>query len=113
MPVVGGYLAFIGYFCLEAGIGLAISETMTNVTDWAHLAKPESLLLAIPALVSGFVLTWLSRNVTNDSALPLAMVAIPGFFYFVIFVSGVGMEGAREAGWVGGTYISLNLATMR
>ena len=90
MPVVGGYLAFIGFFCLETGVGLAISETMTTVTDWTHLLKAESLLLATPALASGFVLSWLSRKVTNDAALPLAMVAIPGFFYIVIILSGVG-----------------------
>ena len=105
MPVVGGYLAFIGYFCLEAGVGLAISQSMSTLGDWAHLIKPQTLLLATPALAAGFVLTWLSRNVRNDAALPLAMVVIPAIFYFVVFVSGVGMEGARETGWVGGTSI--------
>jgi hypothetical protein len=105
MPVVGGYLAFIGWFCLVAGIGLAISENMTSLPDLVHLANPAALLLAAPALVAGFILTWLSRNVTNDAALPLAMVAIPGAFYLVIAVTGVGMDGAREAGWMGGTLI--------
>ena len=106
MPVVGGYLAFIGYFCLEAGVGLAISVTMSTVGDWAHLANAEALMLATPALVAGLILTWLSRNATNDATLPLAMVAIPGVFYLVIAFSGMGMDGAREAGWVGGTKIS-------
>jgi len=76
---------------------------MTTLTDWAYLANPEALLLATPALLSGLLLTWLSRNASNDAALPLAMVAIPFAFYVVIAVSGVGLEGAREAGWVGGT----------
>ena len=34
MPVVGGYLAFIGYFCFQAGVGLCISEAMTKPSDW-------------------------------------------------------------------------------
>lgn len=132
MPVVGGYLAFIvsssrvciaflyvrvrclkrlivvslqnqGYFCLEAGIGLAISEPMTTLKDWVYVLNLEAVLLATPALLSGLVLTWLSRYSTNDAALPLAMVAIPALFYVVISITGAGLEGAREGGWVGGT----------
>jgi hypothetical protein len=104
MPVIGGYLAFIGYFCLEAGVGLAISDTIMTVTDWTLLLQPSVFLLAFPALVAGLVLTWLSRSVKNDAALPMAMIIIPGIFYVVIFVSGVGMDGARSAGWMGGNY---------
>jgi hypothetical protein len=104
MPVIGGYLAYIGYFCFEAGVGLSISENILSITDWMVLyQKPSTLLLAIPTLVAGLVLTWLTRNVKNDVALPLAMVLIPGLFYVVIFVSRIGMDGARAGGWIGGT----------
>eukprot|EP00978_Attheya_sp_CCMP212_P023724 scaffold73176_cov41-Attheya_sp.AAC.3 len=41
MPVVGGYLAFIGYFCLEAGVALCISEAMVGLQDWAYLLQWE------------------------------------------------------------------------
>jgi hypothetical protein len=71
MPVVGGYLAFIGYFCLEAGVGLSISKPMTGIADWAYLLQPDLLILAAPALIAGLVLTWFSRNATNDAMLPL------------------------------------------
>jgi MFS superfamily sulfate permease-like transporter len=103
MPVVGGYLAFIGYFCLEAGIGLAVSKSMSTLADWAYLKDPKTLLLAIPALLTGLLLTWLSRNASNDATLPVVMVAIPCLFYFVIAVTGSGLDGARDAGWVGET----------
>lgn len=97
-----GYLAFIGYFCLEAGIGLTISESMTTVKDWGLLLNGRAIVLASPALVSGLLLTWLSRNSSSDWPLPLAMIAIPGVFYFGIWIFGVGFDGARDAGWVGG-----------
>ena len=102
MPVIGGYLAFIGYFCFEAGIGLAISENIMSITDWMVLyTKPSTLVLALPTLIAGFVLTYITRNVKNDVALPCAMVIIPGIFYVIVFVSGIGMEGARAGGWMG------------
>lgn len=101
MPVVGGYLAFIGYFCLQAGVGLCISESIMSPKDWAYLLQPHLLLLAIPGLVSGLLMTVVSRKVDNDAALPLLMVLIPAIFYIVIYSTGIGLEGAREGQWVG------------
>jgi len=101
MPVVGGYLAFIGYFCLEAGTALCISESMMELKDWAYLLDPHNLLLAVPGLVTGLLLTWISRNATSDATLPLTMIVIPAIFYVVIFATGTGIEGSREGGWVG------------
>ena len=37
LPVVGGYLAFIGYFCLEAGVALCISHPIMKPSDWSYL----------------------------------------------------------------------------
>jgi len=75
---------------------------MTTLKDWVYVLNPQAILLATPALVSGLVLTWLSRNSTNDAALPLTMVAIPGLFYVIIWITGAGLDGARDSGWVGG-----------
>jgi hypothetical protein len=106
MPVIGGYLAFIGYFCIEAGIGLAISQNILSIQDWLLVFQsPQTMLLAVPAFVAGFVLTYLTRNVKNDIALPLAMILIPGIFYMIIFTCNIGMDGARDGGWMGGNVI--------
>lgn len=101
MPVVGGYLAFIGYFCCQAGVALCISKPMVTLADWGYLLQPSLLLLATPGLLAALLLTWLSRNAPNPSSLPLAMVAIPAVFYVIIYATGVGLEGAREGQWVG------------
>lgn len=101
MPVVGGYLAFIGYFCCQAGVALCISKPLVTLSDWAYLAQPEYLLLAAPGLLAALLLTWLSRNADNPSSLPMAMVAIPAVFYVIIFATGTGLEGARQGNWVG------------
>jgi SulP family sulfate permease len=101
MPVVGGYLAFIGYFCLQAGVALCISKAMTQISDWKYLLDGDLLLLATPGLLSGLLFTLISRKATSDAALPAAMAGVPLLFYVILFFSGVGLEGAREAGWVG------------
>lgn len=101
MPVVGGYLAYIGYFCCQAGIALCISTPLIAFSDWAYLFDPHNLLLALPGLGAGLILTLASRNISNDAALPLIMVAIPAAFYLLLWVLGESMENAREGGWVG------------
>jgi hypothetical protein len=99
--VIGGYLAFIGYFCLEAGVALSISKSMTEITDWGYLFDPHLLLLATPGLLSALILTYISRKATNDAVLPIAMVMIPASFYAVLYLSGISLSEAREMGWVG------------
>ncbi|KAL7509915.1 hypothetical protein ACHAXN_011001, partial [Cyclotella atomus] len=101
MPVIGGYLAFIGYFCLEAGVALCISRSMMELSDWAYLLDPHSLLLATPGLLSALLLTYISRKATNDAMLPIAMVMIPITFYVVLFICGISLAEARDIGWVG------------
>eukprot|EP00571_Detonula_confervacea_P008034 CAMPEP_0172316884 /NCGR_PEP_ID=MMETSP1058-20130122/29856_1 /TAXON_ID=83371 /ORGANISM="Detonula confervacea, Strain CCMP 353" /LENGTH=901 /DNA_ID=CAMNT_0013031315 /DNA_START=50 /DNA_END=2755 /DNA_ORIENTATION=+ len=101
MPVIGGYLAFIGYFCLEAGVALCIGKSMTELSDWRYLLEPHNLLLATPGLLSAAVLTIISRKAKNDAVLPIAMVIIPATFYAVLFFSGTSLEEARDEGWVG------------
>lgn len=101
MPVVGGYLAYIGYFCCQAGVALCISTPLITLSDWSHMLDPQNLLLAAPGLGAGLILTLSSRNISNDAALPLIMVAIPAAFYLILFITGQTLEDARETGWVG------------
>ena len=101
MPVVGGYLAFIGYFCCEAGVALCISHPLMEPKDWLIVFTPENLMLAVPGLVTGLLLTLTSRLATFSGALPLVMVSIPALFYLVLWICGATLEDAREGGWVG------------
>lgn len=101
--VVGGYLAFIGYFCLEAGVALCISDTIMKPSDWSLLFDKQALLLAAPGIIAGIALTWVARKCQDEAMLPISMVVIPMIFYAVLFVCGWSISEAREGGWVGET----------
>mmetsp|Transcript_7489 Transcript_7489/g.7365 ORF Transcript_7489/g.7365 Transcript_7489/m.7365 type:complete len:737 (+) Transcript_7489:507-2717(+) len=101
MPVVGGYLAYIGYFCIEAGTSLTISQPMMTIKDWDLLFDMNNLQLALPALIAGLILTLTSRIATNSTTLPLVMVIIPVLFYIIVWLCGSSIEKVRGAGWVG------------
>lgn len=101
--VVGGYLAFIGYFCLEAGVALCISDTIMKPSDWTLLLDKQALILAAPGIVAGVGLTAVARLCQDEAMLPLSMVIIPTIFYVVLLLSGWSIADAREGGWVGET----------
>ncbi|GMI40274.1 hypothetical protein TeGR_g4929, partial [Tetraparma gracilis] len=109
VPVVGGYLAFIGYFCLQAGVALCISKPMATLSDWALLLDAHNLMLAVPGLATGLLLLWTAKNATSGSTLPILMCALPACFYAFLYARGfaTGFRNgdvfveAREAGWVG------------
>ena len=102
MPVIGGYLAFIGYFCCQAGVALCIGKPLIKLSDWKYVVETQqSTLLAIPGLVAGLLLTLTSRYATNTAILPLTMVALPSLFYLILYTTNTTMDDAREYGWVG------------
>lgn len=96
-----GYLAFIGYFCVEAGVALCIGTVIMKPSDWAVLCDARHLVLAFPGIVAGVVLTLVARKCDNEAMLPLSMVLIPATFYVVLLLSDMGIDDAREGGWVG------------
>jgi SulP family sulfate permease len=104
LPVVGGYLAFIGYFCVVAGIGLCISTSMIEgsfITDIQILSDKHAFMLAFPGLMSGLLMMLVARFAQSEAALPMTMVAIPVAFYIFLYVGGYTLDDARQGQWVG------------
>ena len=91
----------IGYFCLQAGVSLCISKAMIRLADWAYLWNERESLLALPGILAGVAFTVVSRTVQHDAALPLLMVVFPASFYIILFSLGLGMDQARDYGWIG------------
>ncbi|KDD74914.1 hypothetical protein H632_c991p0, partial [Helicosporidium sp. ATCC 50920] len=99
LPVIGGYLAFVGYFCSLAGLGLATGVDVSGGA-WKELLRQDSLVRLLPALAAVAVLAMVQRRFDSPLALPAALVLIPAAFYAALFLSGHSLEDARAAGWV-------------
>ncbi|KAL4099380.1 hypothetical protein PRIC1_007186 [Phytophthora ramorum] len=101
MPVIGGYLAFIGIFCLYAGLalctGLVVNnvESMISVFDSAH-----DVLLCVPGILGGAFLLVVSQRYDNSFILSAAILVMPVVFFFIMLVGGISMDDARDGGWV-------------
>ncbi|GMG17751.1 unnamed protein product [Phytophthora fragariaefolia] len=101
MPVIGGYLAFIGIFCLYAGLalctGLVVNDvkSMINVFDNAH-----DILLCVPGVLGGAFVLVVSQRYDSSFILSAAIMIMPVVFFFILLVGGISMDDARDGGWI-------------
>eukprot|EP00053_Salpingoeca_punica_P006959 m.64598 g.64598 ORF g.64598 m.64598 type:complete len:858 (-) comp13933_c1_seq1:66-2639(-) len=96
MPVIGGYLAFIGLYCLEAGFSLMSGKTVENVPQWSRLLNYQSVVLILPGVLLGILLTYVVRRFRHFLVLPGFLVAIPVIFYICLACSQHTLEDARN-----------------
>ncbi|KAK9824383.1 hypothetical protein WJX72_009880 [[Myrmecia] bisecta] len=102
LPVIGGYLGYVGYFCFSAGVSLAVGEQMGSLASWLQLADRGTALKLAPAVASMLVLMLVttSRRIRSPWALPVTLVFIPAAFFVVLLAMGRSLGEAREGGWV-------------
>ena len=56
---------------------------------------------SLPAMLTGGMLTYVSRKFKHFAALPAAIAIIPISFYLILFLSGHSLDDARDFGWLG------------
>ncbi|GBG25591.1 Hypothetical Protein FCC1311_018102 [Hondaea fermentalgiana] len=101
LPVVGGYLAFIGLFCGLSGLRLTTGARVESVLQLGKLFTGHYMKLLSPCIAATAWLFYISKYAKqNKFALPLSLAAMPILFYVVVFISGHTLQDARDAGWV-------------
>lgn len=101
LPVVGGYLAYVGFFCLVAGASVSMDmplDSWADITAVVH-SRPALYMLAA-AVCSTAVLIVAMERCTHPAALPAALVGVPVAFYAALVAMGRTLGDAQEAGWV-------------
>ncbi|TFJ87438.1 hypothetical protein NSK_001769 [Nannochloropsis salina CCMP1776] len=101
LPVIGGQIVFIAAFCFRAGVALSVGHDLDSLQAWSALYDPRAVVLVLPGILAGVVLSIVAHSFKHFLALPVAMVCVPLVFYGVLFLAGESMEGARDFGWVG------------
>ncbi len=101
LPVVGGYLGFVGYFCFASGVSLATNMRIASPASWIALCQDRgALLLLAPAVLTWLVLWVGTARFRHPLALPLLLCAVPLVFYAVLYGMGYTLEDAQRSGWV-------------
>ena len=101
-PVVGGYLAYIGFFCGSSGLALMSSVPLqSGYAQWLNLLESKAMILTLPGLFGGALVYALTRKYRNMFVLPACMFGIVAIFYSGIHAAGMNVEEARVYGWIG------------
>ncbi|KAG7390901.1 hypothetical protein PHYPSEUDO_006385 [Phytophthora pseudosyringae] len=100
MPVVGGYLAFIGFYAMEAGLSMMTTQSIKEPADWIKLADWDALLLCMPGVFAGTTIFWVNTRWDHMAVMPCCLAAMLITFYALLLVTGSSLDDARAAGWV-------------
>ncbi|CEG40428.1 sulfate permease family [Plasmopara halstedii] len=100
MPVVGGYLAFIGFYALQAGVSMMTTQSIKEPADWIKLADPNALMLSVPGVVAGSAIFWINSRWNHMGVMPCCLAVMLFTFYGLLLITGRSLEDARAAGWV-------------
>ena len=100
MPVIGGYLAYIGFFCGQAGLALMASVEIVKIEDWRLLGNVRSLMFVAPGILMAVSLYVAVRKIRRKLTMPTFLVGVEAAFYIWLFVTGTTLDEVRDAGWV-------------
>ncbi|KAA6425635.1 MAG: Sulfate Permease Family [Trebouxia sp. A1-2] len=100
LPVVGGYLGYVGYFCLASGVSLASGVNVDSPQTWLQLLHWDPAMKLAPAVVSTLLLMLVMSRFRSPWALPAVLIFIPGVFFVVLACLHKSLAQAQDGGWV-------------
>ncbi|CAH0519744.1 unnamed protein product [Peronospora belbahrii] len=100
-PVIGGYLAFVGFFMIKGGISLTTGVSLASVQGWMVLASSShNLMLLAPGLAGGVLLSVLTSRFRHFAVFPSCILVLPAFFFFMVWASSYTLDDVRYAGFL-------------
>jgi len=100
LPVVGGYLGYIGYFCLSAGLAIGSGKEVSGPETLVLLADPAlAAKLAQLALMTGAMVA-VHFKAKHFLAMPAVLLLLPVLFFGAAAALGMSPDDCRAAGWL-------------
>jgi SulP family sulfate permease len=98
-PVICGFMAGIGWLLLEAGVGIAVDESMSLGMIEA-LKQPDNLSRLLMFIAGAIVLLVSVMSIRRSWALPVASICLVIAFYAAVAVKGQDMPELVSQGWL-------------
>lgn len=104
-PVIGGFLASVGWLMLTGGIGVTAGRALSFHDLREVLASPTGLQLGTGAAMA-FVLWWATLRFKSVFVLPALIGSFVLLVHALLWASGTGIDAARAQGWLSGQFAS-------
>ncbi|MCY6490320.1 SulP family inorganic anion transporter [Leptolyngbya sp. GGD] len=102
-PVVGGFLAGLGYLITEAAFRV-VTNGKYSFVNFPQLLQPETLLQWVPAVAFGILLLLVSRRPVHYLVLPGLILGAIALFYLVLALAHLSPAQALQGGWLLGPF---------
>ncbi len=96
-PVVGGFVAGIGFLFIVGGMAVMCGIPV-SLNTLSRLAAPDMILKWLPGVAYGVVLFAITLRYSHFLILPGSLVAGMALFYMAIAVCGMSIDGAKAVG---------------
>lgn len=93
--MVGGYLAFIGWFCGLSGVGL-----MAGSADLTLAIVADKIVFILPGVLGGLFIYLSARWLRHMAVLPACILLELLVFYLALQLTGQTLEHVTEQGWI-------------
>lgn len=100
LPVIAGYLSYVGFFCIQSGISLAIDRNLDSLGSWIEVCRVHAMVRLLPAILACVMMIMTMKHVSHPMGLPGLLISLVVVFHLVLFVTGTSLEDAADAGWV-------------
>lgn len=102
-PVVGGFLAGLGYLITDAAFRV-LTNGQLSLSQFPLLWQPEIWLRWVPSLGLAIILLVVTRRSLHYLALPGLVVGAIALFYLVLFLTQTSTDQALQTGWLLGPF---------
>lgn len=102
-PVIGGFLAGIGWILLRGGIEV-MTQLPMDIASIPQLFSQAPLLKWIPGMAFALILYWLIRRYSHFMILPGMLLSGTLLFYAILKATGTPFARAQELGWLLGPF---------
>lgn len=103
LPVVAGYLSYIGMYCVEASLSLMTGGVQVEgfrLTFPEGMTWSRALILAAPGAAGAILLVTLQSTVRHYAVLPACILSMPAVFYAAVYASGHTLTEAQNFGFL-------------
>jgi len=102
-PVVGGFVAGTGLLLVRGALGVMVGRT-PGMSNLNILFQAENLYLWIPGVLFGAIVLIASRRSKHLLTYPALLTGAALIFYLIVWISGSGLQAAREMGLLLGPF---------
>jgi SulP family sulfate permease len=94
-PVVGGFLAGVGYLLITGSFSVLTDENL-DLAQAQHFLQPEMLIRWLPGIIFGVVVLLIVRRISHFLVIPSMIVGGIVLFYVLLLLTGTSIEQALQ-----------------